>query len=126
MNRPRLSPWIIGGLAAAACMMLFAAHGFAADAPATAAPANRRRDATVSARLSIALVAVPVTNPSCVTVVSHPTCDADSDHEAATIGPIALPISHSDMPSSSATARHARVRHAAAECSGGCVVTVRI
>ncbi len=39
MNRPRLSPWIMGGLAAAACMMLFASHGFAADAPAAAAPA---------------------------------------------------------------------------------------
>ncbi len=39
MNRPRFSPWILGGLATAACVMLFAAHGFAADAPATAATA---------------------------------------------------------------------------------------
>jgi ammonium transporter, Amt family len=44
MNRPRLSPWIMGGLAVAACVMLFAAHGFAADAPATAAAAAPKID----------------------------------------------------------------------------------
>ena len=38
MNRPRLSPWIMGGLAAAACVMLFASHGYAADATAAAPP----------------------------------------------------------------------------------------
>jgi ammonium transporter, Amt family len=38
MNRPRLSPWIMGGLVALACVMLFASHGFAADAPAAAPP----------------------------------------------------------------------------------------
>jgi Amt family ammonium transporter len=38
MKRFRLSSWIVGGLAAAACMMLFASHGYAADAPAAAAP----------------------------------------------------------------------------------------
>ncbi len=42
MNRSRLSPWVTGGLAASACLLLFAMPGFAEDAPNTlgaAAPA---------------------------------------------------------------------------------------
>ncbi len=41
MNRSRLSPWVTGGLAAAACLLLFAVPGLAQDAagPAGAAAA---------------------------------------------------------------------------------------
>ncbi len=39
MNRVRLNPWLVGGLTAAFCLLVYAVPGLAEDAPATAATA---------------------------------------------------------------------------------------
>src|SRR2546423_136873 len=78
--------------------------------PSSADAENKTRDGMMSARLSSATNEVPATNPSCTAVVSQPTCEPLSDQRTCNCGAMALPANHSDIPSSSATARSASMR----------------
>src|SRR5512140_877489 len=61
----------------------------------------------MSARLRSAAAAVPATKPSCTALLSHPAWTSLSAHAALSCGARALAENHTDIPSSSASARSA-------------------
>ena len=81
-----------------------------AAAPTSAHAANSARAGTMSATLSTAEMAVPVTKPSCTIVVSHAASLLLSVHCAVYCADTALAANHSVIPSSSATVRRPSMR----------------
>ena len=76
----------------------------------TEVTAKNRRAGTRSARFRNAASAVPATNPICTAVVSQPDCEASRFHSSRSSGETALAENHTDIPSTSASDRIARIR----------------
>src|SRR5215208_1843559 len=95
-------------------MIVVVSFAYAIDAlamaPSAQPTANSPRELTTSARLSSALIRVPITNPPCTAIVSHAVEDSVSENSAAIRKDAAVAENQRVIPRNRARASNATIR----------------